>query len=162
MDDFFVAQMDDVFAELLCFDTSPARGDRRFDDPPFCEGRLALALRLAPLGYLNDTEAVAVGIFQHDEVVIRMVFLRVPGRPDPDQGTGWGHAPRDREGPPSRSPPAPWARSLALLARTPASFRTRSNGRRSNRSSSSPPPPRSQRKGGYQGQKAAASPVLSA
>src|SRR5215211_1941119 len=85
MDDFFVAQMDDVFAELLCFDTSPARGDRRFDDPPFCEGRLALALRLAPLGYLNDTEAVAVGIFQHDEVVIRMVFLRVPGRPDSDQ-----------------------------------------------------------------------------
>src|SRR5215212_11158821 len=60
-------------------------GERRFDAPPSCESRLPLALRLAPVGYLNDAEAVAVGIFHYDEVVIRMVFLRVPGRPDPDQ-----------------------------------------------------------------------------
>jgi hypothetical protein len=60
-------------------------GEHRFDAPPSCEGSLPLALRLAPVGYLNDAEAVAVGIFQYDEIVIRMVFLRVPGGPDPDQ-----------------------------------------------------------------------------
>src|SRR5829696_7430756 len=41
--------------------------------------------RLPSLGGLYDAEAVAVGIFQHDKVVIQAIFLRVPGRPDPDQ-----------------------------------------------------------------------------
>src|SRR5215213_5115402 len=34
---------------------------------------------------LHDAEAVAVGIFQHDEIFIRTVCARVPGRPDLDQ-----------------------------------------------------------------------------
>src|SRR5688572_3051046 len=34
---------------------------------------------------LHDAEAVAVGIFQHDEIFIRAVSARVPGRPDPNQ-----------------------------------------------------------------------------
>src|SRR5215207_1468413 len=41
--------------------------------------------RLTSVGSLNYAEAIAVGIFQHDKVSIRAVFLRVTGRPDPDQ-----------------------------------------------------------------------------
>src|SRR5215211_2552167 len=41
--------------------------------------------RLIPLRGLNDAEAVAVGIFQHDKVGIRAIFLRVAGRPDSHQ-----------------------------------------------------------------------------
>src|SRR5918995_4977742 len=45
----------------------------------------SLENRLTPVGGLNHAEAVAVGIFQRDKVVIRAIFLRVPGRPDLDQ-----------------------------------------------------------------------------
>src|SRR5215211_2608679 len=41
--------------------------------------------RLTSVGDLNYAKAVAVGIFQHNEVVIRTIFLRVAGRPDPKQ-----------------------------------------------------------------------------
>lgn len=47
MGDFFVAQMGDVFAKVLCFDTGLARGmgGRRFGDLPLYEGQRELALR---------------------------------------------------------------------------------------------------------------------
>jgi hypothetical protein len=34
---------------------------------------------------LHDTEAVAVGIVQHDKILIRTISTRIPGRPDLDQ-----------------------------------------------------------------------------
>src|SRR5918992_2067482 len=34
---------------------------------------------------LHDTEAVVVGIFQHDKIFLRTVSPRIPGRPDLDQ-----------------------------------------------------------------------------
>ena len=40
---------------------------------------------LTSVGLRNHTEAIAVGVFQHPEVVVRPVFLWVPGRPDPEQ-----------------------------------------------------------------------------
>ena len=38
MGDFFVLQMDDFFAEGVCFDTSKkgGKGERQTDAPPFC------------------------------------------------------------------------------------------------------------------------------
>src|SRR5215203_2688972 len=50
------------------------------DEPP-----ISPEDRLLPLGLLNDAEAVTVGVFQHDKVVFRAIFLRIPGRPDLEQ-----------------------------------------------------------------------------
>src|SRR5215217_5297965 len=41
--------------------------------------------RLTLVGQLNDAEAIAVGVFQHDEIIVLTVLPRVAGSPDPDQ-----------------------------------------------------------------------------
>ena len=73
--------------------------DRKFDRPSWA-GALTLLYRYFPgvvYGWvcredrsvlarnLHDAEAITVGIFQHDEVFVRTVSARIPGRPDLDQ-----------------------------------------------------------------------------
>lgn len=127
-------------------------------------GQFALVLfgALGLAGDLNHAEEVAIGIFQHDKVIIRFIPPGIASRPIlvcrptspscclcrdrsalysvclsifPELGpkTRWALFPQEHEKPPSHPSQALWERSGALSARMPRFCRIHNNEQRSNR-----------------------------